>query len=455
MARRTWTRRNVLKAGGAAAALPWLTTRRILGANQRIPIAVIGCGGRAGGMMRECQDIQHLQVTAVADCFAPRVGAFIENYGKGKGWKGYEDFRKMIEEQKPEGVMIETTTHARGWITITAMQMGCDAYIEKPMCLTIAEGRHMVKAARKYKTVTQIGTQQRSILLNNQASDLVKNGGIGKVHTVIAPNFVGPKLWTDQPAAPMPKGAGGDWWNVWTSRAVMRPYHPELHYGWSKWWDYDGGGECFGVTGWGTHSYDQINRGLGTDDTGPVEIWLEEPVTVQGTGKFQTPPRKGDTGVDYHGMARGVVGPRARMRLRFASGTEVKLHLDGDEGPGLGAIFVGEKGSVEINRNMILGEPAELTKGMDRVLPGEGRGTEYNVRNWLECIETRRLCNADIEIGQRSTTLCYLVNIVREVAEAGEKLGWDPVAERFTNSEKGNAFLDREPRKGWELPSLA
>ena len=127
----------------------------------------------------------------------------------------------------------------------------------------------MVKAARKYNRVTQVGTQQRSMPINNWASDLVKNGALGKILTVIAPNFVGPERWTDQPAEPMPDGGSDNWWDVWTNQAVLRPYHKSIHHGWDRWWDYDGGGRCFGVTGWGTHSYDQINRALGTDDTGP------------------------------------------------------------------------------------------------------------------------------------------------------------------------------------------
>ena len=177
----------------------------------------------------------------------------------------------MIEKEKLDAVMVETTTHARAWIAIHAMQMGVDTYIEKPMCLTIAEGREMVKAARKYKRVTQVGTQQRSMPINNWASDLVKNGALGKIKTVIAPNFVGPFRWTETSTADV-KEPVAPWWDMWTNQAELRPYDDRLHFGWAEWWDYDGGGLCFGVTGWGTHSYDQINRALGTDDTGPVEV---------------------------------------------------------------------------------------------------------------------------------------------------------------------------------------
>ncbi|MBI4586781.1 MAG: Gfo/Idh/MocA family oxidoreductase [Planctomycetes bacterium] len=458
MSGRKWTRREVLKAGGAALAFPHFIPRRAFGvggpagADEQVKVAIIGLGGRAGGVVDECRGLPGLRIIAVADCFAPRVDAFISRHGKDQSWKGYEDFRKMIEREKPDGVMIETTTHARAWIAVIAMQMGCDAYIEKPMSLSIAEGRYMVQAARKYNRVTQVGTQQRSIPINNWASDLVKNGTLGKVRAVIAPNFVGPSQWTDQPEAAMPKGGGDRWWDVWTNQAVLRPYHPQLHFGWPKWRDYDGGGECFGVTGWGTHSYDQVNRALGTDETGPAEIRLEEEVKVSNTGKFSRPRGEEDTGADYHAMAQPVVGPRAKITMKFASGTELKLHLDGDRGPGLGAIFIGEKGKIEINRNQIAADPKEIVAGAEA--PGPERGTPHHVQNWLECIKSRKRCNADIEYGQRSTTLCYLVNIVRAAGKVGEILHWDPKLERFTDCDEGNKLLDRERRKGWELPGL-
>jgi len=458
---RKWTRREVLKAGGAALAAPFFVPSHLLGGpgrpgpSDQVKVAVIGLGGRASGVAAECAGMADLHIVAVADCFAPRVTSFIGERGKSKNWKGYTDFRKMIEKEKPDGVMIETTTHARAWIAVQAMQMGCDAYIEKPMALTIAEGRYMVRAARTFGRVTQVGTQQRSMGINNWASDLVKSGALGRVHTVLAPNFVGSKRWTDQPGKPLPKGGGENWWDTWTNQAVMRPYHPELHYGWAKWWDYDGGGECFGVTGWGTHSFDQVNRGLGTDETGPLEVILEEEVKVSNTGKFTRPRGKEDTGADYHAMAKPVIGPRAKVTMKFASGTELKGHLDGDVGPGLGAIFIGEKGSLEINRNQISSDPKDIILKAKTPMPQSKRGTGPHVQNWLDCVKSRKRCNADIEFGQRSTTLCYLVNIARQVGRVGEALRWDPETERFTNCDEGNKLLDRVRRRGWELPPLA
>jgi hypothetical protein len=298
--------------------------------------------------------------------------------------------------------------------------------------------------------------------INNWASDLVKNGAIGKITTVLAPNFVSPFRWTKTSSADV-KEPVEKWWDLWTNQAELRPYSPEIHHGWARWWDYDGGGLCFGVTGWGTHSYDQINRALGTDDTGPVEVLLEEAVdpnsdtyktvgtTVGGTTGGDTGDI--DTGTDYHGMAR-LAGPRAKVTMKFASGTKLQLHLDGNRGPGLGAIFVGEKGKIEINRNKLASNPKELVRASDNPGPNQRAETAYHIENWIECIKSRKPCNADIEIGLRATTLCYLVNIVRDVGRVGEALKWDPVAERFTNCDAANAFLDRPRRQGYELPTF-
>jgi hypothetical protein len=304
-----------------------------------------------------------------------------------------------------------------------------------------------------------VGTQQRSIPLNNWASDLVKNGALGRIKTVLAPNFVGPVCWTKTSTKDIQTPVE-PWWDMWTNQAELRPHDPQLQFGWAKWSDYDGGGLGFGVTGWGAHSYDQINRALGTDDTGPTSIMLEEAVADRETGRFESANTVGtlggltgeqDTGADYHAMAK-LIGPRAKVRMWFEIGTELRLHLDGDRGPGLGAIFIGENGKIEINRDKIASNPAELVGSSENPGPLRRPETAPHIENWIECIKSRQLCTADIEIGQRASTLCYLVNIVREVGLVGQKLHWDPVAERFTDSEEANALLSHPRRAGFELP---
>lgn len=160
-----------------------------------------------------------------------------------------------------------------------------------------------------------------------------------------------------------------------------------------------------------------------------------------------------DTGADYQSEAK-LIGPRAKIRMWFENGTELRLHLDGDRGPGLGAIFIGEHGKIEINRDKIASNPAELVNGSENPGPLGRPETAPHIENWIECIKSRQPCTADIEIGQRASTLCYLVNIVREVGLVGQKLHWDPIAERFTDSEKANAFLACPRRAGFELPGV-
>ena len=432
------------------------------GANERVNIGMIGLGGRAYQMLDACAEVPQVRIVSICDCYPPRCTDFLKNAGQNQNWSSYEDFRQMIARERLDAVMVETPTHARAWIVIQAMLAGLDVYIEKPIALTVAEGRAIVRAAQRLQRVTQVGTQQRSMPINNWASDLVKHGALGKVHTVIAPNYVGPIRW-EKTSTKDVRGTVDPWWDAWTNQTELRPYDPQLHRSWGKWWDYDGGGGHFGVTGWGAHSFDQINRALGTDCTGPVEVLLEEPVAMQQTGKYE--PRRAvggvvqgetgsaDTGAAYHAYAK-LSGPRARVSMKFANGTNLKAHLEGDRGPGLGAIFIGEKGKLEINRNKLASNPRELVQVPENPGPNKRNENAYHVENWAECIKSRRSCNADIEIGQRASTLCCLVNIARQLGRVGETLHWDPVAERFTNCDEANELLWRPRRRGYELPEL-
>ena len=437
------------------------------GANEKVHVGMIGCGGRAHDDRQDVPTCRQFRVVAACDCFLPRADEFRPRaLGKDSKWNVYDDFRKMIEKEKLDGVMVETTTHARAWIVIQAMQAGIDAYIEKPMCLTIAEGRAMVKAARKYNRVTQVGTQQRSMPINNWASDLVKNGAIGKILTVHCPELRRPDRWTKtsvegrQGAGASPGGTCG------RTRPSCGRTIRDIHHGWGRWWDYDGGGLCFGVTGWGTHSYDQINRALGTDDTGPVEVLLEEPVADRETGKFAGRQTVGgvdpaatrgdiDTGTDYHGMAK-LERPagQGHHEVRQRHGTEAPSRRRPRPGPG-GDLRRRERQDRDQPR-----QDRQQSEG-DRPLAGQPR-PQQAARNGVPHRELGRLHQepqAAATPTSRSAsgrrTLCYLVNIVRDVGRVGEPLKWDPAAERFTNCDEANKLLDRPRRKGYELPEIA
>ena len=401
----------------AAAALPFVARSSVRGANDRVHVGFIGTGNRAKWLIRH-EDFGDARIVAVADCFLPRCHEAAQLHPDGAKWGKYADYRRMFEKEKLDAVFVETTTHARVLVSMHALEAGLDVYAEKPLTLTVDEGRILTRAVRRLKRVLQTGTQQRSIPINRYASDLVRSGKLGRIEKVIVCNFIGPERWAEQPGQPVPDGLD---WDQWCNQTPLRPYHPDLQRRWATWRDYDGGGQSWGVTGWGTHSLDQVQAALGTDDTGPVEI------------------------------APGGEGPSCTVALRYASGTVVSLEeAKREDHSQLGAIFHGADGTLQILRgDFVAPDRPELKKNAPDVTkegPGEN---SYHLRNFIECVRSRRNPNADVEIAHRSTTLCHLVNICRELQR---KLRWDPVAERFADDAEANALLARPRRKGYELP---
>lgn len=419
-------RRDFLKTSATAAAgiaAPFFVPNHVFGAqdrpgaNDKIVIGFIGLGGRARWLL-QYEEFPEAQIVAAADCYSWRFSDMKSVAPGAEKWKTYADYKEMFEKEKLDAVFVETTTHARVLICIHALQAGLDVYGEKPLTLTIAEGRTLVNAVRKHNRILQTGTQQRSMPRSRFASQLVKEGAIGKIHTVVACNFEGPKKWIPKPAQDMPQGLN---WDQWCNQTELRPYHHDLQFGWSTWSDYDGGGQSWGVTGWGTHSLDQVQCALGTDETGPVEIWPEEK------------------------------GEQAKVTMRYANGTLLKLEGAKREHQDLGAIFLGDKGKIEILRGDFLTEQKELFKDAPPATPEGALESSPHLRNFFECIRSRKKPNADVEIGHRSTTVCYLVNICRDL---GRKLKWDPVKEQFEGDEEANKMLSRPRRKGYELPVI-
>lgn len=421
-------RRRFLKTAAAALAVPAWIPSTVLGApgrpgaNERICVGLIGAGHRSLDLTKESP--ADLNLVAVADC---DLGMIDQYLSKTRGFKdsivaakcaSYQDYRLMLAKEKLDAVFVATTTHARVLACLHAMQAGLDVYAEKPLTLTIEEGQYLVRAEQKYRTVFQVGTQQRSIAINNFGSDLVQHGAIGKVLTVKCPNFPGPRPLPPLPAKPTPSEMN---WDLWCNQTELIPFSPELHPGlgrWARFRPYCG----WLVTGW-VHAFDQVQRALGTDDTGPVEVWPEES------------------------------GPDAHVSLRYASGTVLKLDMPENKGPRMGGIFVGEKGKIEINRNRLASNPPELIENA----PPPADKSEYasvsyeHIRNWVDCMRTRKTTVAPATIGHRSTTICHLIDICREL---GRKLEWDPVKEEFVGDTEANALRSRSRRKGYELPEV-
>jgi predicted dehydrogenase len=405
-------RRHFLKS---AIAFPYVAASTVRGANVRLEIGFVGVGGRASWLLQH-EDFSPARVVAIADCWAPRLESATKFQPPGMQWKKYTDYRQMFEKEKLNAVFVETTTHARVRIAMQALEAGFDVYAEKPLTLTVEEGQALRKAVRHYKRVLQTGTQQRSMPINIYASNLVASGKIGKIQKVIVCNFIGPERWKAQPAEPMPEGLN---WDEWCNQTELRPYHSKLHRGWMRWWDYDGGGQSWGVSGWGTHSLDQVQAALGTSETGPVEL---------------------------------LPGEQGKVQMKYASGAVVSFEQEIiKDHQQLGAIFEGTNGTIQILRGDFKTNRPELKKGAPDVVV-EGPGENFaHTHNFFECIKTRKRPNADVEIGHRSNTVCHLVNMVRDL---NRPLKWDPKKEEFVGDAEANKLLSRPRRKGYELPKV-
>ncbi|MEJ5367238.1 MAG: Gfo/Idh/MocA family oxidoreductase [Bryobacteraceae bacterium] len=401
-----------LGAATAAASL------RVVGANDRIQLAMIGLGNR-GRWLLQNEEFPAASFAAFADCWLPQCEKAAQIRPSYAQAKHFQDYRRMLDSEKLDAVFVETTTHARVLVAIHCMQAGLDVYAEKPLTLTVEEGRVLRRAAARYNRILQCGTQQRSIPVNVWASRLIREGRLGRVKEVIACNFEPPKRWTPKPEQPMPEGLD---WDQWCNQTELRPYHEALQRRWAWYWDYDNGGQSWGVSGWGTHALDQVQCALGADDTGPIEF------SPQGEGE------------------------NAPVIMRYANGTLLKC--TGQKRPDhsdLGAIFVCEKGTLEIKRGTLVADPPELIRDKPEDTP-EGPGeNRWHIENFLDCLRTRRQPNAHLEAAHRSTTICHLISICRE---RGKTLEWDPKEERVRNDAQANAMLSRPRRKGYELPRI-
>jgi len=405
--------------GAAAVAVPSLIPATALsapgrpGANDRVILGFIGTGGRARQLMDHVPEDG--RIVAISDCYASRMNETLQQ--KKADWKTYQYYEAMIDAERLDAVVIATPDHARVLPCIHACQAGLDVYAEKPLTVTIAEGRRLVEHARKHKTVFQVGSQQRSMEMNRFACELVRSGKIGSLKAVQGVCYSGPRDYDGLPAQPVP---AGDDWDRWQGPTAGRPFNHALQFGWMGWRDYSGGE----MTNWGAHGVDQIQWALGMCRSGPVEI---RPITP---------------------------GPNGKVRMRYAN--DVTVYYDLERGPMGGGIFTGSDCKIEINRNKFVTNPPDFIKEPPQPADaekweGEGWIARPHIQNWLDCIKTRELPTADVEIGHRSISVCHLANLARLL---GRRLRWNPETEQFIDDPEANAYLTRPRRKGYELPEV-
>ena len=419
------TRRDLLAVSAvastaAAFAVPTFVPRTVMaqgrrpGANDRVIIGCVCAGGRARLLMEQIPEDG--QLVALADANFPRALEYKK--ARNADWDVYNTHWPILYRKDIDAVIITGQEFQRVYPCIHACEAGKDVYAEKPLTLYVQEGRTLVNCVKKHKTVFQVGTQQRSMVIDRVACEFVRNGGLGKIRYVSAVNYTG--------MGPTNTNFGPD-------GAMIPPgFNWDLHLNQGAWHNFDlawiNGRNFYGgeMTNWGAHGIDMLQWALGKDDTLPVDF---VPITEGHDGK---------------------------VAVRYADGIEIRFELP-TNGPIGGGIITGEKGRIEINRNKYTTNPVEMGRELlqkyddreEQLKWDENVAAKCHLQNWIDCIKSRELPASDVESGHRSIAVCHLANITRWM---GRRLKFDPVKERFIDDDEANYWVDRPRRKGYELP---
>jgi predicted dehydrogenase len=421
------TRRHFLKssitAAGAVMVGPQILRAETLGnatkaaANSRIGMGFIGMGLISDGHVRSFPGMMNVQPIAVCDVRDWQVQKAVDVL-KEKGYEGIlatANFEEVLAHPDVDAVCVTTPDHWHAAIALAAMKAGKDVYVEKPMTLTIEEGKALVEAEKKYGRILQVGSQQRSSAYFRIAANLVRNGLIGEVKEIHCKLGEFPQPPKKENIVPVPAGFNYDRWLGPTPFFEYSDTRVKASYngGWRCYWEY--GSRKFGD--WGAHHFDIVQWALDRDNTGPVEFIP-----------------KGHDGAPHH-------------HFRYADGITVWRDT-----PGGGMVrFVGTKGTVMASRKGIETSPVELVRhkfGPNDIQVYESKDHR---KNFLESIGTRKPTICPATVGHRSGTICQLAGIAERL---GRPIKWDPAAEQITGDKEAAAMQDRPRREGYEMPKI-
>ena len=436
---RSFTRRSFLKTAAIAGTAPLILRSGLWAAEgapaKQFTLGFIGVGKQGSGLMHACLPRKDVRVVAICDVDATRrnlaKSAVEKHYaaesrsGAYKGCETYDDFRELLAREDIDAVVIATPDHWHALIAIAAANARKDIYCEKPMAHTVLEGRAMVNAVRKNHRIFQTGSMQRSMGEFRAACELIRNGVLGTVPRVEVA-VSGPPVFCDLPTEPAEPGLD---WDLWLGPAPQRGYNsilsphgmPQPYPEWRHYREYGGGGVC----DWGAHHFDIVQWALGYDDSGPVEFF-----------------------------AAGTPNAQSGARWHYSNGTEV-IHI-----PGNGITFYGDKGKLYVNRGKfqlwlddqlksdVMDDYSPLLK---ELLPANAvrlyRSTNH-MNDWVKSMVSRKLPICDVEVGQRSATVCNLVNATYF---SGKGFKWNPKTENFADGTGDEVLLTRDYRAPWKL----
>jgi predicted dehydrogenase len=447
------TRRQFLQststlAAGVAITPYFFAQRKTLAqesksANDRPLLGQIGCGGQGNGITRGATRFADL----VAVCDVDREHAEQAKARQGRGKADiYEDFRKLLDRKDIEAVTIATPDHWHTKIAIEAMQAGKDVYCEKPLTLTVDEGKLICHVAKATNRVFQVGTQQRSDGPFAKAVALCREGRLGKIQRIVVAIGGGDRGGPFKKQEPPPHLN----WEKWLGQAPLVDYIPQRCHGTFRWWfEYSGGK----MTDWGAHHVDIAHWVLGAEDTSPVSF--------EGKSEFPVPFSNGYPTVDnaYN------TATRFEINTKFADGVELIItdamgkHFETDIPEktldrGNGVLIYGEKSDLFVNRDRrrLAGKAVDEERenplpddAIAKVRKGAKRG---HMEDFFDCLKTRKQPVSDVFSHHRAITTCHLANIAIRL---GRPLKWDPQAEQFTGDDEANDWLKREQRAGYEI----
>jgi predicted dehydrogenase len=423
------SRRKFLTDTAKATLAFTIVPRFVLGGKGYLPpsdkinLGFIGTGKQGRGLLHSFSD--KAQVVAGADADSKKLAlfqslaekAYADAAGKSeyKGFKGYADFTELLQRKDIDGIIVATPDHWHAVITVAAANAGKHVYCEKPLAHSIEEGRVMVNAMKKNNKILQTGSMQRSWKNFRQACELVRNGYIGKIKEVLV--CVGdPSVPYNLSAETVPAELN---WEAWVGPAPFKSFNAELSPpvekdvfpNWRLYKEYGGGM----VSDWGAHMFDIAQWGLGMDSTGPVKI-----IPPEGT------------------VTKGLI-------LEYANGIQVKHQ---DFGRNYGVRFIGEKGKIDISRDYLDSDPANIATAT--IQPNEIRlyNSPDHYFDWLNCMKTGKQPICDAETGHRTSSVCSLTNIGYWLRKP---LNWDPAKEQFTNSIEANQLVKANIRGKWKL----
>lgn len=424
------TNRRTFLGKAASLSAFFIVPRHVLGGpgylapSDRITLGFIGTGKQSRSLLRSFLDTDEVNILAAAEVYKAKRQLFLDTakkYFDGKTDRKYseiqpyDDFREILSRKDIDAVVISTPDHWHAVHAVMAAEAGKDIYCEKPLSLTIKEGRAMVNATRKNKRVFQTGSMQRSWPEFRQTAELIRNGYLGELKSVKV-SVGGPPEPYRLTAEPIPDGLLWESWlgpnqPVAFNHELAPPLSEDVFPRWRYYKEFGGGG----MTDWGAHMFDIVQWALDKDDSGPVRI-------IPPDGKEHT-------------------------HLTYVYDDKLKVTHE-HFGINNAIRFIGSEGQLDVQRRKLETTPASLK---DKVIgPSEKHvyKSENHYKDFLAAIRNRTKPICDVEVGHRTASVCTLGNIAYELKRP---LDWDPKKEKFKNDAEATAMLGRELRPEWKI----